>query len=192
LEDLNSILKGCIVNDHKYQKIFYEQYYNYAFKIAFRYIYHYDKIPEVVNDGFVKIFRSFSNYNIKDEAVNEYNLLAWVKKIIIHTAIDELRKNNLMPEIGAMPDEAWEVSDQQGQADQVLLYKEILKQVKSLPPAYRAVFNLYVVDGYSHKEIAALMNISVGASKSNLFKAKAHLQKILKKDSDKMKYAISE
>lgn len=192
MEDLNSIIKGCIINDHKYQKIFYEHYYNYAFKIAFRYIYHYDKIPEVVNDGFVKIFRNFSRYLNKDEAVNDYNLLAWIKIIIIHTAIDELRKNNLTPEIGAMPDEAWDINDHHEGADQKLLYKEILKQVKSLPPAYRAVFNLYVVDGYSHKEIAALMNISVGTSKSNLFKAKAYLQKLIKKDSDKLKYAISE
>ena len=191
MEDLNSIINGCISYDHKYQKILYERYYNYAFKIAFRYIYHYDNVPEVVNDGFVKVFKNFSGYIIKDEAINEYNLLAWIKKIIIHTAIDELRKNNLMPEIGAMPDEAWDISDQQ-EADQKLLYKEILKHVKSLPPAYRAVFNLYVVDGYSHKEIAQLMNISVGTSKSNLFKAKAHLQKLIKKDSDKVKYVISE
>jgi RNA polymerase sigma factor (sigma-70 family) len=110
-------------------------------------------------------------------------LMAWIKKIVVNTAIDELRKHNLMPEIGGIPDGAWEEPGNSGHADNALLYKELISHVKSLPPSYGAVFNMYVIDGFSHQEIADQLGISVGTSKSNLFKAKAYLQKLINKDT---------
>ena len=169
-------------NDHKYQKVLYERYYGYSFKIAFRYIYRYDKVADIVNDGFVKLFRSFSTFICAADSDAEKCLMGWIRKIMVNTAIDELRKSNLMPEIGGMPDHAWNTVDNSQQADQLLLYKELINQVKRLPPAYRAVFNMYVIDGFTHQEIGEQLGISVGTSKSNLFKAKAYLQKIINKD----------
>jgi RNA polymerase sigma-70 factor (ECF subfamily) len=182
LEDLHGIIKGCIGNDHKYQKVLYERYYGYAFKIAFRYIYRYDKVADVVNDGFVKVFRNFHAFICQSDGEVERCLMGWIKKIIVNTAIDELRKNNLMPEIGSMPEQVWNEGDNGQSADQLVLYKELMNHVKRLPPAYRAVFNMYVIDGFTHQEIAEHLGISVGTSKSNLFKAKAHLQKVINKD----------
>lgn len=167
----------------------YTQYYGYALKIVFRFIYRYEKATDVVNDGFVKAFRSFSKFTYTDEKLLESRLLAWIKKIMINTAIDELRRNNLMPEIGEMPDYVWEKADINDLADQKLLYKEIICHVKKLPPSYRIVFNMYVIDGYSHPEIARHLGISTGTSKSNLAKARMHLQKILNSDV-KQKYAF--
>jgi RNA polymerase sigma-70 factor (ECF subfamily) len=183
LADLQAILKGCKAHDTRCQKLLYERYYGYAFKISFRYIYRYDRVADVVNDAFVKLFRTIGQFVSADDSDIEPRLMGWIKKIVVNTAIDELRKNNLMPEIGGIPDAAWEETGNSANADNLLLYKELICHVKSLPPSYGAVFNMYVIDGFSHQEIANELGISVGTSKSNLFKAKAYLQKLIKKDT---------
>jgi len=180
---LREIIKGCKDFDHRYQKIFYEKYFGYALKIVFRYIYRYEKAIDVTNDGFVKIFKSFEVFDLKSDGELERILMGWLRRIMINTAIDELRKQNMMPEIGGLPDYIWEEPDRNGAADQIILYKELITEIKKLPPSYRVVFNMYVIDGYSHQEIADMLDISVGTSKSNLSKARMHLQKYIHRNS---------
>jgi RNA polymerase sigma factor (sigma-70 family) len=175
-------MEGCLNNDGKCQKKLYERYYGYALKIVFRYIYRYEKATDVVNDGFVKIFRSFQKFECTDKEHLEKIWMGWVKRIMINTAIDELRRSNMLPEIGGLPDHIWELQDRSQQADQNVLYKELIAEVKKLPPSYRVAFNMYVIDGFSHQEIAAKLGISVGTSKSNLSKAKMQLRKFIDKD----------
>lgn len=165
-----------------YQKQLYEKYYGYALKTVFRYIYRYDKAVDVVNDGFVKLFSHFSRFNCQEPEHLEKILMGWIKKIMINTAIDELRRQNMLPEIGGIPEYVWDEADSQQTAEQRLYYKELILEVKQLPPSYRIVFNMYVIDGFSHQEIAGQLGISVGTSKSNLAKARAHLQKKLNSD----------
>jgi RNA polymerase sigma-70 factor (ECF subfamily) len=147
---------------------------------VFRYIYHYDKAVDVVNDGFVKVFRNFEKFQFRDIENLEMVLMGWMRMIMINTAIDHLRKNNFLPEIGDISETTWAQEDKSQASDQVLMYKELVKQIKKLPPSYRTVFNLYVIDGLTHQEIANLLGISVGTSKSNLSKARVILQKIVK------------
>ena len=109
--------------------------------------------------------------------------MGWMKRILVNTAIDELRRNHLTPEIGELSDYAWQQSDNSQKADQKILYKELIDHVRKLPPSYRAVFNMYVIDGFSHQEIADQLGVSVGTCKSNLSKAREHLKKILNKDA---------
>ena len=184
MTEVQAIIRGCSLGEARSQKQLYERYYGYAFKIAFRYIYRYDRVPDVVNDGFVKLFRNIQHFVVAGEEDTEPRLMGWIKKIMVNTAIDELRRNHLTPEIGGMPESSWEepAAGSAG-ADERLLYKELICQVKRLPPSYGAVFNMYVIDGYSHQEIADALGISVGTSKSNLFKAKAFLQKIITKEA---------
>lgn len=177
LENLQEIIASCLENNHKYQKIFYERYFGYCLKIVFRYIYRYDKAIDIVNDGYVKVFRNFSKFHYENPENLEKILLGWMRTIMVNTAIDALRKDSLLPEIGALDDNTWQPEDRSSAADQNLLYKELIKEVKKLPPSYRAVFNMYVIDGFTHQEIANRLGISVGASKSNLSKARALLQK---------------
>jgi RNA polymerase sigma factor (sigma-70 family) len=99
---------------------------------------------------------------------------------MIHTAIDHLRKNNFLSEIGGLPESVWEQEDRTNGSDQGVLYKELIEEVRKLPTSYRLVFNMFVIDGFSHQEIADKLGISVGTSKSNLSKARALLQKIIK------------
>ena len=110
--------------------------------------------------------------------------MGWLKKIMINTAIDELRRGNMLPEIGGIPEYVWEISDKNQDADQLLLYKDLIILIKELPPAYRVVFNLYVIDGYTHLEIADMLNMSTGTSKSNLSRARMLLQKVIKKTEE--------
>ncbi len=174
------LIKGCIDNDAKSQRDFYNHYYGYALKTVFRYIFQYDKATDVVNDSFVKIFNSLAKFNLNRESADtEKILMGWMKRILINTAIDELRRSQTIPSICELPDYIWEESDRSNGADQKALYKELICEVKRLPPSYRTVFNLFVIDGFSHQEIAGVLGISEGTSKSALAKAKAQLKKFL-------------
>jgi RNA polymerase sigma factor (sigma-70 family) len=173
-----------MAKDHKYQRMVYERFRGFALKTVFRYIYRYEKAVDVVNDGFIKAFTHFDKFKPGGEAHNEKILMGWLKRIMINTAIDELRRNKMMPEIGGIPEDVWDLTDKNQDADQLLLYKDIIILIKELPPAYRTVFNLYVIDGFNHYEIADLLKISVGTSKSGLSRARVMLQKSIKKSEE--------
>ena len=169
----------------------YENYKGYALKIVFRYIYRYEKAVDVVNDGFAKFFKAFERFTAGEtEEDNRKILMGYIKKIMVNTSIDELRRTNMSPEIGGIPEEVWGDTNKDDDADQKLLYKQIIILVKELPPAYRIVFNMYVIDGYNHLEIADILKIPVGTSKSNLSRARAILQVSIKK-MEEQDYAIS-
>jgi RNA polymerase sigma factor (sigma-70 family) len=183
LKNLLTIVEGCINNDSKCQKALYEHYYGYALKIVFRYIFRYDKATDVTNDGFVKVFRNINRFECKNAEETEMVLMGWMRRIMVNTAIDELRKNHMTPEIGYVPDHVWEPADPAQHSDQNLLYKELIEQVRKLPPSYRAVFNMHIIDGFPHQEIADKLGITVGTCKSHLSKAREHLKKTIGKDA---------
>jgi len=191
LESLYKLIRGCIERDNKSQQVFYEHYYGFALKTVFRYIYRYEKATDVVNDSFVKIFNSLEKFQLaKEKSDTEKILMGWMKRILINTAIDELRKQQVAPEIGELPAYIWEEMDKSQNADQKILYKELICEVKRLPPSYRNVFNMFVIDGFSHNEIARTLGISEGTSKSALAKAKAQLKKFLENRVSHKSYAI--
>lgn len=180
MDNLREIIEACAKNNSASQKLLYECYYGYALKIVFRYIYRYEKAVDAVNDGFVKLFRNIHRFVTDDYEHIEQRFMGWMKKIMINVSIDELRKNSMLAEIGGIPDHLWEVADKSLSPDHALLYKELVSVVKQLPPAYRAVFNMVVIDGMTHHEVADLLDISVGTSKSNLSRARVLLQKHIK------------
>lgn len=112
--------------------------------------------------------------------------MGFLKRIMINTAIDELRKNKMTPEIGGIPDYVWDMDDESSTAEQKVLYKDLMVMIKDLTPQYRSVFNLYVIDGYNHMEIADILQISVGTSKSSLHRARQILQTRIKKSEDEI------
>jgi RNA polymerase sigma-70 factor (ECF subfamily) len=180
LKFLDEIISGCVENNPRDQKALYEHYYGYCLKVVFRYIYRYDKAVDVVNDGFVKVFRNLKNFKYDQSYKVEMILMGWMRTIMINTAIDRLRKDNFLPEIGMTNEEIW-IQDRSQQTDQSVLYKDLIQEIKKLPPTYRIVFNMYVIDGFTHQEIANQLKIAVGTSKSNLSKARTLLQTFLKK-----------
>lgn len=182
MENISRIIQGGIAKDHKYQKMVYDSYRGLAMKIVFRYIYAYEKAAIVVNDGFVKLFLNFERFVPADsEEENRKLLTGYITKIMVNTSIDALRKTSMSPEIGGFPENIWDLTRAGDDADQGLLYKEIVCVIRGLPPRYRIVFNMYEIDGFSHPEIAELLQIPVGTSKSNLSRAKTLIQEKIKK-----------
>ena len=188
MESLSAIIDGCIRADQRDQKKLYEKYYAYALKIVFRYIYRYEKAVDVVNDGFVKVFKKINHFHCENPENMERMLMGWIRTIMINTAIDRLRKDNFLPEIGHINENMW-IEDRRDQSDQTLLYKELIQEVRKLPTMYRIVFNMHVIDGFTHQEIAAHLKIATGTSKSNLSKARGLLQRVIKNNEIEKNYA---
>ncbi len=177
-------MKGCAGNDAWCQKLFYDKYLGFALKIAFRYVHSYENAALAANDAFIKMFKGFKNFEIRDPEHIEAMLMAWIRRIVITTSIDYMRRESLVPEHVVISESVWSKPDNQKTGENNLMYKELMSLIKKLSPAYRVVFNLHVIDGYTHQEIAKILGISVGTSKSNLAKAKAFLQKFLVRDKN--------
>ena len=130
-----------------------------------------EEARELLNDGFVKVFKNIYRYKA------DRPFKAWLSRILINTAIDHYRRKQRQPKLVDM------VHAQHHQvgpdALQRLSTEEIFELVQQLPPSYRMAFNLYVVDGYTHKEIAQQLDISIGTSKSNLAKARTKLKALI-------------
>jgi RNA polymerase sigma factor (sigma-70 family) len=131
---------------------------------------------DILNDGFMKAFTHLNQYN------DDKPFHLWLRRIMMNTSIDHYRAN-LKYRNTIDLDEALSVGAKED-VHQKLNYEDLLKIIQGLPPSYRTVFNLFAIDGYSHEEIASKLGISVGASKSNLFKARKKLQESIKGASD--------
>jgi RNA polymerase sigma factor (sigma-70 family) len=163
------LLEGCQEGNLLAQRYLYERYGGRMLAIAMRYTSNREEAVEVLNTAFFKIFKSINNYQPID------TLSAWMAKIVFHTSIDHIRQvikyrntvfyNEFLPE---NPTENDALND--------LAVEEIYALIQELPPATKAVFSLYVIDGYKHQEIATMLNISEGTSKWHL----AEARKVLK------------
>ena len=162
---------------------------DYTMSIAFRYSSSYDNAVEMINDAFLKIFRDLKNFKPRYENTVA-SFTAWIKQITIYSCIDHIRKYNKKDVAGEFDAGQIVLADESETAQQILQHKEIIKCIHQLSPAYKAVFILYVIEGFSHSEIAERLNISEGASKSNLHKARQNLRQILEK-SNRTNYAVA-
>ncbi len=172
---LDEIIEGCKRDERTAQKLLYERLYPRMMGTCMRYAADRDQATEILNKGFLKVFTGIKDYRKQDNSGIE----AWIHRIMINTAIDHLRaeirhRHTDIEQTIYMEDTADVVSD--------LTVDEIMAMVNSLTPAYRAVFNLYVVEGYTHPEIAKLLEINEGTSKSNLAKAKVKLRKMIEQN----------
>ncbi|NVK04666.1 MAG: RNA polymerase sigma factor [Flavobacteriia bacterium] len=171
--DLIRVIEACRANDRLAQKELYQHFYGYGMSVAFRYVNDREDAVEILNTSFVKIFKNIGTYDL------DKPLKPWIRRIMVNTAIDFLRVRKRIADQGDI-----EMAPEPGAEETItgaLAYEEILKLIQQLSPSYRTVFNLFVIEGYKHEEIADMLNISVGTSKSNLFKAKAHLREALAK-----------
>lgn len=172
-EDLHQLIRGCIKQDRKCQKMLYKAFYGFAMGICLRYAGNRDEAAEVMNQGFFKVFTHIERYDM------ERPFKAWLGKIMMNVSIDFYRANLKMAYTEDL-DKAEHLSDGD-HVDRNLNYNDLLAMVQQLPHAYRTVFNLFAIDGYSHDEIAAKLNINAGTSKSNLHKARQKLKQMILK-----------
>ena len=121
----------------------YDQYYGLCIKIAFRYVNTYEQATEVVHDAFLKMFRNFSRFEVRDKEKVEMLLIGWIRRVVINAAIDYMRREINNTHSYPIPEHVWEHKDHGQSSDNSVLYKELIALVKELPPAYRMVFNLH-------------------------------------------------
>ena len=175
-EDLHQLIRGCVKQDRKCQKMLYKAFHGFSMAICLRYASDRDEASEVMNQGFLKVFTKIETF----DASRPFK--AWLGRIMMNTSIDYYRANLKMAYSEDL--ENAEHLDDGTVTDSNLNYQDLLAMVQKLPQAYRTVFNLFAIDGYTHEEIAELLNINIGTSKSNLFKARQKLkQMILTADS---------
>lgn len=168
---IRELIIGCRKKDRKSQKGLYQLFYSYAMKMCIRYARDKEEALELVNDGFMRVFVNIHKYDPQQP------FKPWLSTIMINTSIDHYRKQIRkmeMEELNARHD----TEDRENILSSIH-YDDLIRLVQELSVAYRTVFNLFAIDGYSHEEIAAMLSISVGTSKSNLFKAREQLKKML-------------
>lgn len=185
-QEIENIIHGCVKLQRDSQKQFYTYFYSYAMSICMRYAHSDDDAMEIANDGFLKIFKELGSFQARYEDV-EASLKGWMKKIMINTSIDHFRKNQKYQVNVSIDDNLFRLEDHAESTIDKLSYDEVYKLVQQLSPVYRTVFNLYVIDGFKHEEIAKQLKISVGTSKSNLAKAKINVKKMIH-ERQKTKY----
>jgi RNA polymerase sigma-70 factor (ECF subfamily) len=177
-EELIEHIKGCGLNNRMSQKVIFSSYYGYAMSVCLRYTSKKEDAAEILSDGFLKVFKELYRFTPTYADVKS-SFAAWLRKIMIYTAIDHLRKTHKYEMNFSFQEADVEVADLDENALDRMSHAEIMAAIGKLSPSYRTILNLFVVEGFSHNEIAESLGISVGTSKSNLFKAKKQLQKIL-------------
>ncbi|MEZ5040006.1 MAG: sigma-70 family RNA polymerase sigma factor [Saprospiraceae bacterium] len=165
------LIKACVQKERWAQKLLYEEYYSKLMGVCLRYANNEHDALDILHEGFIKVFRNINKYQPGT------SLIAWMRRIMVNTSIDYCRKNirRRTEDI----EEAFDVSASEADAISQCTEKEILEAIQQLSPAYRTVFNLYVIEGYSHKEIADELEITESTSRSNLVKARIKLKAIL-------------
>jgi RNA polymerase sigma factor (sigma-70 family) len=175
-EELHQLIRGCVKQDRKCQKMLYKAFYGFSMGICLRYANNRDEAAEVMNQGFYKVYTHIDRFDTTRP------FKAWLGRIMMNVSIDYYRANLKMAYTDDL-DKAEHLTDGE-LVDRNLNYEDLLRMVQQLPQAYRTVFNLFAIDGYSHEEIGEMLNISPGTSKSNLHKARQKLKTMILKADD--------
>ena len=168
---LNQIIDRCLLGDRKAQEMLFNTYSGVMFSICRRYTNNYQEAEDILQDGFIRIFSYMHTY----ERTGSFE--GWMKKIFVNTALRSISKKSFTHEIHGleqMPEEPIEPS-----AISRISEEQLLDLISELPDGYRAVFNMFVIEGYSHKEIADLLGTQESTSRSQLVKARKMLQEKL-------------
>jgi RNA polymerase sigma factor (sigma-70 family) len=166
------IIQDCKKGSRKAQEALYKNYYRTMMTICIRYTKNEQDAVEVLNNGFLKVFRNIQKYNPEQGSI-----YTWIRTIVINSCLDFIRsKQKLAPH-----NEIIDADQAHVPAEVLSRFKaqELLSLIRKLPPATQAVFNLYAIEGYNHREIGQLLNISDGTSKWHLSEAKKSLQKMI-------------
>ncbi|HET6243135.1 MAG: sigma-70 family RNA polymerase sigma factor [Bacteroidetes bacterium] len=177
-KNIIEIVSGCKNGDKKCQEMLYKMYYGKMMVICLRYTNDSDEAKDILQEGFIKVFNSLSKFDF----IGSFE--GWLRRIMVNTAIDNFRKNKSAIKLFDTNIQLENIDFVEEDPEENLISKKIktadlLEAIQRLSPAYKTVFNLYAVDGYSHQQIANELNISIGTSKSNYSKAKQNLKKIL-------------
>ena len=168
----SDLLEGCIRGDRKMQHELYDRFAPKMYGVCLRYAANVEEAEDILQEGFIRVFKKIASFR------REGSFEGWIRRIFVNTAIEHYRKKIYLQPIT----EHEETTVEGGYLSVLdnLAEKDIIRLVQQLSPGYRTVFNMYVVEGYSHKQIAEQLGISEGTSKSQLSRAKQILQDLVK------------
>jgi len=166
---IHDLINRCQTGDRKAQELLYKQFASKMLGVCLRYAVDKMEAEDMLQNGFVKVFQKLGDYR------NEGSFEGWMRRIMVHSSIEYYRKYHKMMQLVELEDNTNELAVN-SLAIAELAAKDLMTLIQQLAPGYRIIFNLYAIDGYSHKEIAALTGITEGASKSQLSRARAVLR----------------
>ncbi|HEU4718512.1 MAG TPA: sigma-70 family RNA polymerase sigma factor [Bacteroidia bacterium] len=170
------ILDGCISGKRESQELLYKKFSGKMFAVCLRYCRDHEEAQDVLQDGFVRVFGNISAFR------RDGSLEGWIRRIMVNTALMHLRAKKREPDFSDIDNIAMRYHPESyfDTAAQVNA-QELMRMLEALPDGYRTVFNLFAIEGYSHKEIGEMLGITEGTSKSQLSKARGFLQEMLQK-----------
>jgi RNA polymerase sigma-70 factor (ECF subfamily) len=177
----DALIAGCVNGDRKMQEELYRLFSPKMFSICMRYCSNYQEAEDLLQEGFIKVFGNISRFR------KEGSFEGWMKRIFINTAIEGFRKNHFLNntlEVEVMKNDIIQEDD-----FHQLSAADLLRMVQALSPGYRTVFNMYAIEGFNHQEIANMLGISIGTSKSQLARARYILQKMVLSSQKVQQYA---
>lgn len=166
------IVEGCIKKNAIAQKHLYEKFVRKMMGVCLRYADSTEEAEDVVQNGFISVFENIASFR------GTGPLEGWIRRIMVNTALTNIRKNKKLKQNIEL-DSVEFMLPSTNHLNESFEAKDLLKIIQTLPTGFRTVFNLYAIEGYSHKEIAEMLNISEGTSKSQYSRAKTHLQKLI-------------
>jgi len=176
------LIKGCLNGDSKMQEELYKRFAPKMYAVCLRYSNNAENAQDLLQEGFIKIFRNLNRFR------GDGSFEGWIRRIFVNTSIEYFRKKTNLFSITEKEDLV--VEDSSLNALDRLAEKDIILLVQELSPGYRTVFNLYAIEGYSHKEIGTMLNINEGTSKSQLARAKSILKKKVEQFLDEKRKSL--
>lgn len=179
----SDLIKGCLDGDSWMQEALYTRFAPKMYAVCLRYANNNDDAKDLLQEGFIKIFRNLDRFRA------EGSFEGWVRRVFVNTSIEHYRRKITL--FSTSEKEEALIEDDSSNGLDKLAEKDIIKIVQTLSPGYRTVFNMYAIEGYSHKEIGSILGISEGTSKSQLARAKGILQKKVEEFLDEKRKSLS-
>lgn len=173
----SDLIKGCINGDPQMQRSLYQRFSSMMYGVCLRYSENAEDANDVLQEGFIKVYKNLDKFR------GDGSFEGWVRRIFINTSIEHYRKKVKLYNVSEVQENT--VEDTDLSALDSLAVKDIMNIINELSPGYKQIFNLHVVEGYSHKEIADMLGITEGTSKSQLARAKGVLKKIIEARAEK-------
>ncbi|MDD2982069.1 MAG: sigma-70 family RNA polymerase sigma factor [Crocinitomicaceae bacterium] len=172
--DDSALINECVKGNAKAQKMLFDKFAPKMMTVCLRYASDSMEAEDILQDGFVKTFNKLVDFK------QEGSLEGWIRRIMVNTALDAIRKNKKYAQDANIDDVGFKISNFESASDDIQA-EDLLKLINSMPEGYKVVFNLFAIEGYSHKEISELMNISENTSKSQYSRARSYLRTRLEK-----------
>jgi len=174
MDDATLIIE-CVNGNPRAQRLLFDKFARKMFSVCLRYAKNEEQAEDVLQDGFVKVFGKLKDFK------SEGSLEGWIRRIMVNTALDQIRKNNKQLGDTNLDDVGYKIENNDFIVENMMA-DDLMKMVQAMPDGYKVVFNMFAIEGYSHSEIADTLGISENTSKSQYSRARAYLRERLEKN----------